>query len=89
VGYEVEVTEDGQQALEAALRRRPQIILADLKMARKDGLTLLRETREAGIDVAVVMISGEGDIPDAVSAISWAPTNTFKSQSTRLISKRC
>jgi DNA-binding NtrC family response regulator len=68
-GYEVEVTEDGQQALEAALRRRPQIILADLKMARKDGLTLLRETREAGIDVAVVMISGEGDIPDAVSAI--------------------
>jgi DNA-binding NtrC family response regulator len=68
-GYKVEVTEDGQQALEAALRRRPQIILADLKMARKDGLTLLRETREAGIDVAVVMISGEGDIPNAVSAI--------------------
>ena len=33
-GYKVEVTEDGQQALEAALRRRPQIILADLKMAR-------------------------------------------------------
>jgi len=68
-GYKVEMTEDGQQALEAALRRRPQVILADLKMARKDGLTLLRETREAGIDVAVVMISGEGDIPDAVSAI--------------------
>jgi DNA-binding NtrC family response regulator len=68
-GYKVEVTEDGQQALEAALTRRPQIILADLKMARKDGLTLLREIREAGLDVAVVMISGEGDIPDAVSAI--------------------
>ncbi len=68
-GYKVEVTEDGQQALEAALTRKPQIILADLKMARKDGLTLLREIREAGLDVAVVMISGEGDIPDAVSAI--------------------
>jgi DNA-binding NtrC family response regulator len=68
-GYQVEVTEDGQQALEAALSRPPQIVLADLKMARKDGLTLLREIREAGLDVAVVMISGEGDIPDAVSAI--------------------
>jgi DNA-binding NtrC family response regulator len=68
-GYKVEVTEDGQQALEAALTRRPQVVLADLKMARKDGLTLLREIREAGLDVAVVMISGEGDIPDAVSAI--------------------
>jgi DNA-binding NtrC family response regulator len=68
-GYKVEVTEDGQQALEAALTRRPQIVLADLKMARKDGLALLREIREAGLDVAVVMISGEGDIPDAVSAI--------------------
>ena len=68
-GYKVEVTEDGQQALEAVLARRPQIVLADLKMARKDGLTLLREIREAGMDVAVVMISGEGDIPDAVSAM--------------------
>ncbi len=68
-GYKVEVTEDGEQALEAALGHRPQVVLADLKMARKDGLTLLREIREAGMDVAVLMISGEGDIPDAVSAI--------------------
>ena len=68
-GYKVEVTEDGEQALEAALGHRPQVILADLKMARKDGLTLLRDIREAGMDVAVLMISGEGDIPDAVSAI--------------------
>jgi len=68
-GYKVEVTEDGEQALEGVLTRRPQVVLADLKMARKDGLTLLREIREAGIDVAVVMISGEGDIPDAVSAM--------------------
>ena len=68
-GYKVEVTEDGQQALEAVLAHRPQVVLADLKMARKDGLTLLREIREAGMDLAVVMISGEGDIPDAVSAM--------------------
>ncbi len=68
-GYKVEVTEDGQQALEAVLSRKPQVVLADLKMARKDGLTLLREIREAGLDLAVVMISGEGDIPDAVSAM--------------------
>ena len=68
-GYKVEVTEDGEQALEAVFGHRPQVVLADLKMARKDGLTLLREIREAGMDLAVVMISGEGDIPDAVSAI--------------------
>ena len=47
-GYKVEVTEDGQQALEAALRRRPQIILADLKMARKDGLTLRAKLARRG-----------------------------------------
>jgi two-component system, NtrC family, response regulator HydG len=68
-GYKVEVTEDGEQALDAVLAHRPPVVLADLKMARKDGLSLLREIREAGLDVGVVMISGEGDIPDAVSAI--------------------
>ena len=56
-GYKVELAEDGEQALDSALSRRPQVILADLKMARKDGLALLRELREAGLDIATVMIS--------------------------------
>jgi len=68
-GFAVDTAADGQQALEAALAHRPSVILSDLKMPRKDGITLLRELREAGLESAVVMISGEGEIQDAVQAI--------------------
>ena len=47
----------------------PHILLADLKMPRKDGLELLREVRELGIDLPTIMISGQGEIADAVEAI--------------------
>src|SRR5579875_2656966 len=68
-GFVVDTAADGQQALEAALAHHPSVILSDLKMPRKDGITLLRELREAGEESAVVMISGEGEIQDAVQAI--------------------
>jgi signal transduction histidine kinase/DNA-binding response OmpR family regulator len=43
--YEVEGFPDGQAALEAARRRRPALLLADVMMPRLDGFTLLRELR--------------------------------------------
>jgi DNA-binding NtrC family response regulator len=67
--FAVEAASDGQQALELALARPPDVILSDVKMPRKDGLSLLRDIRAAGLDSAVVMVSGEGEIPEAVQAI--------------------
>jgi DNA-binding NtrC family response regulator len=68
-GFRAEFAEDGQQALELIDRFRPHILLADLRMPRKDGLELLKDIRERGIDLPTIMISGQGDIPDAVKAL--------------------
>jgi CheY-like chemotaxis protein len=45
-GFRAEFAEDGQQALELIDRFRPHILLADLRMPRKDGLELLKDIRE-------------------------------------------
>jgi DNA-binding NtrC family response regulator len=68
-GYKVSAAADGEEALQLAKTNEPHILLSDLKMPRKDGLGLLRDLREAGLNIATIMISGEGDIPEAVQAI--------------------
>jgi PAS domain S-box-containing protein len=43
--YEVEAAADGQQALEAIDRRRPDLVLSDVMMPRLDGFGLLKALR--------------------------------------------
>ena len=44
--YEVEAAADGQEALEAIARRRPDVILLDLLMPRLDGFAVLEQLRQ-------------------------------------------
>ena len=68
-GYEVAVAEDGDRALELIKSFSPHILLCDLKMPKRDGLTLLKDIHEVGLELATIIISGEGQIPEAVQAI--------------------
>ena len=44
--YEVETAADGQEALEAISRRRPDVILLDLLMPRVDGFAIIEHLRQ-------------------------------------------
>ncbi len=68
-GFEVEAAEDGQRAIDLIASFEPHIVLLDLKLPIKDGLGVLSEIRQRGLPIITIMISGEGDIPDAVQAI--------------------
>jgi two-component system, NtrC family, response regulator HydG len=68
-GFDVAVAEDGVRALNLITSYSPDIMLLDLRLPRKDGLTVLREMREGGVELRTIVISGEGEIPDAVRAI--------------------
>jgi DNA-binding NtrC family response regulator len=68
-GYEASFAEDGDKALELVERLQPHVLLCDLRMPRRNGLDLLAAMKERGLNLATVMISGVGQIDDAVRAI--------------------
>lgn len=68
-GYDVDVAEDGAQGLAMADKEKYSIIFCDIKMPGMDGVEVLDKLVEMGIDSAVVMISGHGDISTAVECI--------------------
>lgn len=51
------VAADGREGLERALAERPDLILLDLELPRLHGLALLRQLRERGLDVAVIVLT--------------------------------
>ena len=68
-GDDVETAEDGQQGLAMAVKEHYDAIFCDIKMPNMNGLEVLDGLREQGVDSAVIMISGHGDIDTAVECI--------------------
>ena len=68
-GYEVDVAEDGATGCEMAEKEKYNAIFCDIKMPNMDGLEVLDRLNEEGVDSAVIMISGHGDIDTAVECI--------------------
>uniref|UniRef100_UPI003FF14C80 sigma-54-dependent transcriptional regulator n=1 Tax=Candidatus Cryptobacteroides bacterium TaxID=3085639 RepID=UPI003FF14C80 len=68
-GYNVEVAEDGPTAIEMAEKERYDVIFCDIKMPNMEGTEVLEKLRKDGIDSAIIMISGHGDIETAVECI--------------------
>jgi two-component system nitrogen regulation response regulator NtrX len=67
-GHEAVVCDNADRALDLAKAQRFDMILSDVVMPGKDGLTLLGELKAAGIQAPVVMVSGQANIEMAVRA---------------------
>ena len=70
-GYRTRKAGSADEALAAIAARRPNLVFLDiwLQGSRLDGLQVLELIKESHPDLAVVMISGHGNIETAVSAI--------------------
>src|SRR5437773_3050456 len=67
-GHEATVCDSVVRAVELIGTRRFDMILSDVVMPGRDGLSLLEELKALGISVPVVMISGQANIEMAVRA---------------------
>jgi two-component system nitrogen regulation response regulator NtrX len=67
-GFTTEVAATGEDCLKAVERRAYGCVLLDVWLPGIDGLETLRQLRAAGVDAAVVIISGHGNIETAVKA---------------------
>jgi two-component system, NarL family, response regulator LiaR len=52
---------DGEAALDAAIRTRPDVILLDLVMPKLDGVGTLKRLRESGTRARVIVLTSFGD----------------------------
>ena len=67
-GHEATVCDNATKALELAKAQNFDLILSDVVMPGKDGLTLLEELKRQGVTAPVVMMSGQAHIEMAVRA---------------------
>ena len=68
-GYDVDIAEDGPSALAKVDKEKYDVIFCDIKMPGMDGTEVLDKLVADGVDAAIVMISGHGDIATAVECI--------------------
>ncbi len=68
-GYDVDVAENGVQGCEMVEKEKYSVVFCDIKMPQMDGMEVLDRFAQIGVDAAVIMISGHGDIGTAVECI--------------------
>jgi two-component system response regulator GlrR len=66
--YDVESAESATAALDACVRRRPHLVITELRMTPMNGLGLLRELKTRWPAVSVIILTAHGTIPEAVEA---------------------
>ena len=67
--YEVDTAENGAEGCVMVEKEKYDVIFCDIKMPEMDGNEVLDRMVGMGIDSAIVMISGHGDIAQAVDCI--------------------
>jgi len=71
-GFEVLTARDGQEGLEKALAERPDLLLLDVMMPRKDGYSVVAEIKEKLGDESPIMIllTAKGQETDVVKGLT-------------------
>ncbi|HEU4566301.1 MAG TPA: response regulator transcription factor, partial [Gemmatimonadaceae bacterium] len=68
-GYDVHTAEDGEAGLIAALDWAPDLLIADIGLPVRDGLSMTRELRHRGFDAPVLMLTARGAVKDRVNGL--------------------
>jgi two-component system, response regulator RegA len=67
--WEASSAANGEEALAFARDRSPDLVLVDLRMPGTGGLDLVPELRALDSSMAIVVLTGYGSIPTAISAM--------------------
>jgi DNA-binding response OmpR family regulator len=66
-GYQTRLADSGREALAAIAAERPAIVLLDLHMPDLDGAGVLRELSARGLELPIVVMSGDDDAEE----VAW------------------
>jgi DNA-binding response OmpR family regulator len=65
-GYDVVTAMDGESALTMALDSRPDVMILDIGLPRKNGLEVSRELRSRGVTAPVLMLTARDTVGDKI-----------------------
>lgn len=65
-GYTVDVADDGPSGLAAARRNPPDLVVLDLMLPGMDGYRVLRQLRDDGLTMPVLILTARGEEADKV-----------------------
>jgi two-component system, response regulator RegA len=67
--WEAEGASDGEAAIDFVRERSPDLVLVDLRMPGRGGLDVVQELRAMDTSMTIVVLTGYGSIPTAISAM--------------------
>jgi DNA-binding response OmpR family regulator len=67
--YEVDTATNGVEALAGVCRQRPDVVLLDIYMPEMNGIETLKEIMQIDQSIAVIMVTGNTQLPVTVDAI--------------------
>jgi two-component system, NtrC family, response regulator len=74
-GYEIDEAANGEEGLAKLNEIAPDVVLADVRMPKMDGLTLLRKAKEQGSEASFVMMTAFASVEAAVDAMRLGAEN--------------
>ena len=67
--HEVDSAYDGDEAMEKIMNNGYDVIILDIMMPKRDGLSVLRELREKNIRTPVLMLTAKAEIEDRIAGL--------------------
>jgi two-component system response regulator MprA len=68
-GYEVQLAQDGEEALESVMESLPEAVVLDVGLPGIDGLELCRRVRRLGNRVPILMLTGRDAVADRIDGL--------------------
>lgn len=69
IGYDVAQSGDGHDALQVFMSHKPQVVIVDINLPRKDGLSLLKDIKKMDQNVPVIVFTAFGTSERAIEAM--------------------
>jgi len=68
--YQVDVAHDGEEGLRRALASEHDLIILDILLPKRDGMSILREVRDRRIDTPVLILTAKDSVEDRVAGLN-------------------
>ena len=69
-GYNVLTAADGEEGLNTALNKKPDLIILDIMLAKINGYEICRLLRKESLDMPIIMLTAKGEESDVVLGLN-------------------